>query len=117
VTQLVDALERFGHDVEGEAPDDPSHPIVISALDMYALRRTPPTQYTPYADDPPVLRVPYVWFFDTSARFELAVVMLIGDKTTLGHLWYPAQVELIESRLAPEWARANPDHRAIGRRR
>lgn len=42
------------------------------------LRRTPPTGYTPYATDPPVLRNPYVWFNDTTRGDQVAVVMLIG---------------------------------------
>jgi len=43
VTQLLDALEQFGHEIEGHDPDDPSHSIVISRLATFALRRTPPT--------------------------------------------------------------------------
>ncbi|MHB1536434.1 MAG: hypothetical protein ACYC1D_17860 [Acidimicrobiales bacterium] len=116
VTQLLDALEQFGHGIEGEDPGDASHPIVISTLDMFALRRTPHTGYTPYADNPPVLRIPYVWFRDAETKSELAVVMLIGDKTTLGNQWYPPRVQLIESKLVPEWERANPTHRAWRRR-
>jgi hypothetical protein len=97
-------------------PDDPSHPIVISRLDLYALRRTPPTSYTPYASRPPVIRVPYVWFTDTQTGEELAVVMLMGDKADLNNDWYPAKVQLIELTLVPEWERANPSHRARVRR-
>jgi len=52
ITQLIDALEQYGHEIEGDASEDPSHPIVISRLAMFALRRTPPTVYTPYATDP-----------------------------------------------------------------
>lgn len=50
---------------------------------MFALRRTPPTTYTPYATSPPVIRIPYVWFADADTGEELAVVMLLGDKTDL----------------------------------
>lgn len=57
VDALLDALERHGHEIEGEAPGDPSHPIVVSRLRTFALRRTPPTEYTPYADQPPVIRI------------------------------------------------------------
>lgn len=117
VTQLLDALETHGGPaIEGVDPADASHPIVTSTLDMFALRRTPPTRYTPYADKPPILRIPYVWFFDAEKRTDLAVVMLIGDKATLGNNWYPAQVQLIQSRLVPEWERAHPTHRAWKRR-
>lgn len=60
VTQLIDALETYGHEIEGDATDDPSHPVVTSRLAMFALRRTPPTTYTPYATSPPLIRIPYV---------------------------------------------------------
>lgn len=116
VTQLIDALETHGHLVEGDAPDDPSHPIVISRLHTYALRRTPPTTYTPYADQPPVIRIPYVWFIDTETGDELAVVMLMGDKTALNNDWYPAKVKQIELIQVPEWEKANPSHKARVRR-
>ncbi len=65
---------------------DASHPIVTSRFELFALRRTPPTIYTPYADGPPVLRIPYVWF-DIGGGGEVAVVMLVGDKTKLGNEW------------------------------
>lgn len=116
ITALLDALERHGHDIEGEAPGDPSHPIVISRLWTFALRRTPPTDYTPYADAPPVIRIAYVWFIDESSSEEVAVVMLMGDKTALGNNWYPSKVNDIENRLVPDWERAHPTHRAQVRR-
>jgi len=116
VTQLLDALEQYGQRIEGEDPEDASHPIVTSTLDMFALRRTPPTTYTPYADHPPVLRIPYVWFYDSEAKGDLAVVMLMGDKSTLGSRWYPPQVQLIETKLVPEWERSHPTQRAWKRR-
>ena len=98
-------------------PDlDPSHPIVISRLRTFALRRTPPTEYTPYADQPPVIRIAYVWFTDDATREELAVVMLMGDKTLLGNNWYPSKVTAIENTLVPDWERTNPNHHAQVRR-
>ena len=112
VTALLTALETYGHEIEGEQPGDASHPIVISRYWMYALRRTPPTDYTPYADVPPVIRVPYVWFYDSESRDEVAVVMLMGDKSRLGNQWYPQKVQEIEGRLIPDWQRHNPTHRA-----
>lgn len=87
VNALVESLNTYGHEIEGEADDDPSHPIVISRYRTYALRRTPPTVHTPYATQPPVIRIPYVWF--STPEGELPVVMYMGDKTTLGNLWYP----------------------------
>lgn len=115
VTALLDALERHGRDIEGEAPGDPSHPIVISRLRTFALRRTPPTNYTPYATTPPVIRIAYVWFTDDAAE-EPAVVMLMGDKSALGNNWYPAKVNEIEHRLVPDWERSHPTHQAQVRR-
>lgn len=116
VTQLIDALETYGHEIEGDATDDPSHPVVISRLAMFALRRTPPTTYTPYATSPPVIRIPYVWFADADTGEELAVVMLLGDKTDLKNDWYPTKVKYIELKLVPDWERANSSHHAITRR-
>lgn len=116
ITQLIDALEQYGHEIEGDASEDPSHPIVISRLAMFALRRTPPTSYTPYATEPPIIRIPYVWFVDTATNEQFAVVMLMGDKAELQNLWYPAKVTHIENTLVPTWERAHPSHRAIVRR-
>lgn len=116
IMALLDALELHGHDIEGEAPGDPSHPIVISRLRTFALRRTPPTDYTPYADRPPIIRIPYVWFVDDATREEVAVVMLLGDKTALGNNWYPSKVQLVEATLVPDWERSNPTHHAQVRR-
>ena len=115
ITALLDALEQHGHDLEGEATDDPSHPVVTSRFHMYALRRTPPTTYTPYADTPPVIRIPYVWFLGPGNE-ELAVVMLMGDKTRLGNNRYPTRVNEIENQLIPAWERTNPGHQARVRR-
>lgn len=62
VAALVNALEEHGHGIEEENhhPDAISHPIVTSRFHTFALRRTPPTKVTPYAERPPVLRIPYV---------------------------------------------------------
>lgn len=57
VMALLRALEDYGHDIEGRQPEDASHPIVTSRFRMFALRRTPPTVHTPYAEEPPVLRI------------------------------------------------------------
>jgi hypothetical protein len=115
VSALTNALEEHGHDIEGEAPDDPSHPVVTSRFQMFALRRTPPSVYTPYADSPPVIRIPYVWFTGERGE-ELAVLMVMGDKTALGNLWYPKTVSEIEGRLIPSWEAAHRGMSAIVRR-
>jgi hypothetical protein len=108
VTALLTALEDYGHDIEGEQPEDASHPVVTSRYRTFALRLTPPTVHTPYADAPPVIR----WFADTEAPDEVAVVMLMGDKQTLGNQWYPKTVAQIEGRMIPDWERTHPTHRA-----
>jgi hypothetical protein len=63
-----------------------------------------------------LIRVPYVWFVDTDSGEELAVVMLMGDKTTLGNHWYPRQVQVIETLLIPGWMKHHPNHQARTRR-
>jgi hypothetical protein len=57
-----------------------------------------------------------MWFLDAEAAEELAVVMLMGDKTTQGRHWYPKQVEAIETLLIPSWQYHHPNHRALTRR-
>ena len=115
VMALTSALEEHGHRIEGYEPGDASHPIVTSRFHLFALRRTPPTIYTPYADSPPVLRIPYVWF-DVEGGGEVAVVMLVGDKTQLGNDWYPSAVRQIEGIMIGEWHQHQPSHRAQVRR-
>lgn len=119
VTALLGALEEFGHDIEevSHHPDAISHPVVTSRYQTFALRRTPPTRATPYADSPPVLRIPYVWFTDTTSGEDVAVVMLMGDKTEAGNYWYPRIVNMIDNAsMVTEWERTHPDHRAKVRR-
>lgn len=111
VMALLRALEDHDHDIEGYQPEDASHPIVTSRFRTFALRRTPPTVHTPYAEGPPILRIPYVWF-DRPDGSEVAVVMLIGDKTQRGRDWYPWAVRQIEDTMIGQWHRRHPDHRA-----
>lgn len=111
VWTLLSALEKHGHDIEGYQSDAASRRIVTSRFEMFALRRTPPTVHTPYAEHPPVLRMPYVWF-DVENGGEAAVVMLIGNKTHLGNAWYPEAVRRIEGVMIGEWQGQNPNHRA-----
>jgi hypothetical protein len=101
---------------EGTHPDDPSHPIVITRLATFALRRTPPTEYTPFATGPPIIRILYVWFHDDTTNESVAVVMSLGDKTTQQNHWHPAAVTRIETILVPDWERNHANHRAIVRR-
>ncbi len=94
VQALLDALERHG-----PALGDPEvHPVVTSRLGLRALRRTPPTGVTPYADGAPVLRVLYGFARAPQAPIR-AVVLLGGDKTGRGSKWYPPAVAEAESRL------------------
>jgi hypothetical protein len=97
VMALLTALEEHGRDLDDQRREE-SHPIVTSRYDMHALRRTPPTESTPYADAPPVLRILYaVCRADRGGEF--AVILLGGDKTELGNLWYPASINEAEHRL------------------
>lgn len=62
-----------------------------------------------------ILRIPYVWF-DRADGGEIAVVMLIGDKTRRGREWYPWAVEQIEGSMIGQWHRRHPNHQAQVRR-
>jgi hypothetical protein len=42
--------------------------------------------------------------------------MLLGDKSTIGNLWYPAVVQHIETVMIPAWERTHPNHSAIVKR-
>lgn len=97
VMALLTALEQYGRALEDEVREE-SHPIVTASYDLHALRRTPPTTTTPYATDPPVLRVVY-GYCDRKNGSELAVALFGGDKTTLGSAWYPRAINEAEARL------------------
>lgn len=97
VMALLTALEEHGRDLDDERREE-SHPVVTSRYDMHALRRTPPSQSTPYAVAPPVLRILYA-VCRTAAGDEAAVVLLGGDKTNLGNNWYPTNLSEAEHRL------------------
>jgi hypothetical protein len=72
VMALLNALESYGRELDDERREE-SHPIVSSRFDLHALRRTPPTQSTPYAIAPPVLRILYGYSSNASGP-EVAVV-------------------------------------------
>jgi hypothetical protein len=97
VMALLTALEDHGRDLDDENREE-SHPVVTSRYDMHALRRTPPSEATPYAVGPPVLRILYA-ICRTDSGDERAVVLLGGDKTTHGNHWYPVHVNEAEARL------------------
>jgi hypothetical protein len=113
VMALLTALEEHGRDLEGEARDE-SHPIVTARYDLHALRRTPPTQSTPYASGPPVLRIVYGYYRDKAGN-EVAVALVGGDKTTLGNHWYPPHIAEAEQRL-DQYCRQYPELTAIVKR-
>lgn len=115
VSALLRALEDFGHDIEGDRPDDASHPVVSSRYELYTLRRTPPTRFTPYASDRPVMRIAYVWGKEADGS-EAAVVMLMGDKSDLGNTWYEGTVRQIEESMISEWEHRHPQLRIQLRR-
>ena len=91
---LIDAVTRYGRNLA----DPESHPVVTSRYDMHALRRTPPTDTTPYADGPPVLRILYA-YCRRSDGTNVAVILIGGDKTELGNQWYPPKIAEAERRL------------------
>ena len=113
VMALLTALEAHGRDLDDEARDE-SHPVVTSRYDMHALRRTPPSQSTPYATRPPVLRILY-GYCRTDTGDEVVVMLLGGDKTTLGNHWYPPHVAESESRL-DQYCRQYPELKPIAKR-
>jgi len=94
VQALIDALGRYGRDLG----DPESHPVVTSGLGLRALRRTPPTNVTPHAQQPPVIRILY-GFVRSATGDVRAVLLLGGDKTELGSRWYPANLAEAERRL------------------
>ncbi len=71
---------------------------MTSRYDMHALRRTPPSEAAPYATGPPVLRILYAICRSTSGD-EHAVVLLGGNKATLGNQWYPVNLNEARARL------------------
>ena len=95
VMALISALEVHGKDLENS---DESHPVKSSKLNLHALRRTPPTATTPYATGNPVLRLIYAYTQDAQSETE-SVMLVGGDKSKLGNLWYPPHVAEAERRL------------------
>lgn len=94
IQALIDALALHGR----ELGDPESHPVVTSRLGLRALRRTPPTSVTPYAERPPVIRVLYGFVAPGQERMR-AVLPLGGDKAQLGNRWYPTNLAEAERRL------------------
>ena len=110
IAALLMALESHGRDL-----GDPECPEVVSTrFDMGALRRTPPTSTTPYAEGPPVLRILFAFVANDEGE-EAAVVLVGGDKTELGNRWYPPHVTRAEERLE-QWCRHHSDYRPIVKR-
>ena len=94
IVALIDALQTYGRHLG----DPESHPAVTSPFDMHALRRTPPSATTPYADGPPVIRILYA-FCRRRSGDQVALVLLGGDKTELGNRWYPPNIAEAQRRL------------------
>ncbi len=112
VMALLVALEQHGRKLDDEAHDE-SHPIVTARYDLHALRRTPPTQSTPYAIGPPVYRI--IYGYCTRHGTDVAVVLIGGDKTTLGNHWYPPNIAESQTRLE-QYTRQHTDLTAIVKR-
>lgn len=110
IAALLMALETYGRDLG----DPECHEVVSTRFDMGALRRTPPTSTTPYAVGPPVLRILFAFVVDDDGE-EAAVVLIGGDKTALGHRWYPPHVTRAEERLE-QWCRQYRNYRPIVKR-
>jgi hypothetical protein len=93
ILALLDALETHGQQlIEPE-----SKPIQTSRF-LRELRRTPPSDAAPLADQPPIIRVLYA-FCRTATGDTIALVLIGGDKTQLGNAWYPKNIMLAETRL------------------
>ena len=116
---LITALEDLG--AELLSGYDECHPVVTSPY-LYALRRTPPTTTTPYATNPPVIRMLFGLVVPTNndtsndagndassdaSSGETAVMVVGGDKTTLGNLWYPPHIAEAHQRLREYALRTN----------
>lgn len=110
VMALIAALEEYGRDLG----DPECHPVVTASYDLYALRRSPPTSTTPYATDPPVLRILFGFARDEGGT-EVAVVTLGGDKTALGNAWYPANITQAQDRI-DQWCQRNPSYKPVMKR-
>ena len=110
IAALLKALETHGR----RLGDPECHDVALARYDIHALRRTPPTATTPYADAPPVLRILFGFVTDATGH-EAAVVLIGGDKTDLGNDWYPPHVQQAQDRL-DQWCRYHPGYRPIVRR-
>jgi hypothetical protein len=88
---------RFNASDEAWATQSPT-PIVTSRYDLHALRRTPPTDITPFADGPPVIRIIYAYCRRSTGE-TVAVILFGGDKATLANRWYPPSLVEAERRL------------------
>jgi len=113
VMALLVALEQHGRGLHDGTRDE-SHPIVTARYDLHALRRTPPSQSTPYAIGPPVYRVIY-GYCTRHGGTDVAVVLTGGDKTTLGNHWYPPNIAESQTRLE-QYTRQHADLTAIVKR-
>ena len=99
VFALLGALEALGHELL--VGHDECHPVVTSPY-LYALRRTPPTMTTPYAMQPPVIRMLFAFTTvdERDASDTRSALMLVGgDKSRLGNLWYPPNIAETHHRL------------------
>ena len=110
VMALIAALEKYGR----ELGDPECHPVVTASYDLHALRRTPPTTTTPYADSPPVLRILF-GFVSNDDGEEVAVVAIGGDKSSLGNHWYRANITQAQDRI-DQWCQHHPTYKPIIKR-
>jgi hypothetical protein len=93
ILALLDALATNGQQlIEPE-----SKPIQTDAY-LHELRRTPPSDAAPLADQPPIIRILYA-FCRTTTGTTAALILIGGDKTHLGNNWYPKNIMLAKTRL------------------
>ena len=101
---LIAALEEHGRSL-----DDPvCRQISDSRFDLYELRRTSWSWATPFAVEPPVLRILFGYVRPPIGDGEDAVVLLGGDKTNDGNQWYRRNIPRAEDRLLRWCAHQQP---------
>lgn len=95
IMALIKALEVSGHQLDDT---DVSHPVWSSSQEMHALRRVPATQITPFATDPPVVRVLYTFCLQAGEEFALITLGGRKDEFEEQKRWYQRYVPEAENR-------------------
>jgi hypothetical protein len=93
---LIDAVATYGQRLI-----EPESKPIHSSLYLHELRRTPPSDTAPLADQPPIIRILYA-FCRTATGETIALVLVGGDKTELGNNWYPTNIATAHTRLTTQ---------------